>query len=677
MTTPTDALQQVLDRLPGHKGNGDKWTAFCPCHENPPTGHKPSLSIARGDNGRVLVHCLGGCATADVVKALGLEMTDLFADAPPHVKHRPRAPTSVTAGPATPSFAPTRQFVTAYPYHGACGHLLFEVCRYNPKDFKQRRPDGSGAHVWNLDGVPRVLYRLPQVLAADPAAWVFVCEGEKDCDALAALGLVATCNPGGANKWVHLAHDSALYGRRVCIIVDKDKEGRRHAQDVARRLYGKAAEIRLLEMPDAPTIDTWKSDPVKIKDAADWVEAHDGQDAEALAALLLALAETAPRYSPPTDAQPQDSPDDAEAEHGVFVRLSDVAPQPVRWLWPGRIALGKLCIEAGPPGLGKSCISLDLAARVTRGDGWPDDPLSTAEPGGVLILSAEDDLADTIVPRLNAAGADLSRVLALTTIKRFDPQRGREVFESFNLATHLPILESGIAQVGNCRLAIIDPLSAFLGGADSHNDGEVRGLLAPLAFLAARYHVAILGISHLNKGHGDAVTRVMGSIGFVAAPRHVFAVTKDREDPSRRLFLPVKNNLGIDNTGFAYRLIVGVGGVPRVSWESAPVAVSADDAVAPVDQRRGPEPENREEAQSWLVDFLAGGPRPAEECLAEASRVLITRATLRRAKAAAGVIAEKQSGVSDGPWMWRLPGHETLAQPNKIEGAQVPLSQAT
>jgi len=327
-----------------------------------------------------------------------------------------------------------------------------------------------------------------------------------------------------------------------------------------------------------------------------------------------------------------------------------------------------LVIFPGNAGLGKSCITLDLAARVTRGDGWPDCPASTSKPGGVVLLSAEDDLADTIRPRLDAAGADVSRILALTTIKRFDPERGREVFESFNLAAHLPILESGIAQVENCRLVVVDPISAFMGRADSHNNAEVRGLLAPLADLAARHRVAVVAISHLNKGTGDALARVMGSVAFVAAARAVYAVTKDPDDPSRRLFLPVKNNLGNDTTGLAYRLVPVGRDVVRVVWESAPITVPADDALAPVDQRRGPEPENREEAQSWLADFLAGGPRPAEDCLSEAARVGITHATLRRAKAAAGVVAEKLG--YGGGWIWRLPGHKMPPQTVLAEGAQ-------
>ncbi|MCX5676258.1 MAG: DUF3987 domain-containing protein [Planctomycetota bacterium] len=271
-----DPFENFLARLQGVRRIGrDKATAFCPLHENPPDGHKPSLSVARGDGGRVLLKCLGGCATADVVKAAGLEMSDLFADTAP--------PKGRAARP---------WLVTTYPYRDENGTVLFEVCRYIPKDFRQRRPDGNGGWIWSLDGVPRVLYRLPELLAADKSAWVFVVEGEKDVDNVVALGLVATTNPGGAGKWKHLANDSALHGRHVAIIPDRDKDdkGRQHALDVARALHGKAADVRIVELPDVAGMT--------VKDASDWIMAQDAQASEDLARALVEMAEAAPTWTP-------------------------------------------------------------------------------------------------------------------------------------------------------------------------------------------------------------------------------------------------------------------------------------------------------------------------------------------------------------------------------------------
>jgi len=272
-------VEQVLMRLKGVKPAGPhKWTAFCPCHENPPDGHKPSLSVARADNGGVVLHCFGGCDNEKIVRAIHMAMADLFPSQADAVR------------------TVARRIVATYPYRGACGHLLYEVVRLTPKSFRQRRPDGKGGWAWKLDGVPRVLYRLPELLAADPAAWVFVVEGEKDAEALAALGLVATCNPGGAGKWKHLTADSALHGRRVCVTADKDGPGRAHAADVARRLHGKAADVRIVELPDVNS--------APIKDTADWIAAHDGQSAEELAAALVTIAEQAPPWTPTAETPP-------------------------------------------------------------------------------------------------------------------------------------------------------------------------------------------------------------------------------------------------------------------------------------------------------------------------------------------------------------------------------------
>lgn len=373
-------------------------------------------------------------------------------------------------------------------------------------------------------------------------------------------------------------------------------------------------------------------------------------------------------------AEPRQAPDAAPTgERAVLVRLDTVQPEPVCWLWPQRFPAGKLSIIAGHPGLGKSTAAWDIAARTSRGDGWPDYPVSTSEPGGVVLLSAEDDLADTIRPRLDAAGADVSRIVALTAIKGFDRGKGRDVSLPFDLSEHLPQLEGAIGQVENCRLVIVDPISAFLGATDSHSNSEVRGVLAPLAELAGRRRVAVVGVSHLNKSGGEAVTRIMGSLAFTAAARAVFGVTKDQGDPRRRLFLPVKCNLSALDTGLAYRLVGGA--VPHVEWERLPVNISIDQAIGPEVKQRGPSPEQREEAEDFLRETLADGPRRADEVFAEAEAIGITRGTLRRAKEVVGVDLQKDG--FQGPWVWSLPGEDGPSEPDPAKGAQPSLPHTT
>ncbi|MBK9129160.1 MAG: AAA family ATPase [Phycisphaerales bacterium] len=334
----------------------------------------------------------------------------------------------------------------------------------------------------------------------------------------------------------------------------------------------------------------------------------------------------------------------------VLVTLADVAPEPIRWLWPGRIALGKLTLVAGDPGLGKSLLSLDVAARVSTGSGWPDVH-EAAPPGGVVLLSAEDDAADTIRPRLDAAAADVSRVTMLQAIHP-GGGAGGDSGRPFNLAEDLPALEEAVRAVPDCRLVIIDPVTAYLGGGvDSHKAAEVRALLAPLGALAARCGVAVLAVTHLNKSAGGpAIYRAMGSLAFAAAARAAWAVTRDRDDPRRRLMLPLKNNLAPDLGGLAYAIEpMGAGGHPVLAWERDPVTLSADEALGP-DRGDGGATER---AAEWLADALADGPQPARELFERAERVGIAARTLKRAKARVRALAVK--GGFGGGWVWRLP----------------------
>ena len=223
---------------------------------------------------------------------------------------------------------------------------------------------------------------------------------------------------------------------------------------------------------------------------------------------------------------------------------ADVTPEPVEWLWPGRIAIGKQTLVAGEPGLGKSQISIAMAAAVTTGGLWPCGE-GRAPLGNVIILQAEDGVADTVVPRLMAAGADRKRVQLITAVLGPDGRR------TFNLQADLELLEKEIARVGNVRLAIVDPISSYLGPkVDSHVNAAVRGVLEPVSEMAARLRLAIVSNTHFTKGAGiKAINRFIGSIAFVAAARAAFVVTKDTEDESRCLFLPVKNNLAQPDDG--------------------------------------------------------------------------------------------------------------------------------
>lgn len=334
----------------------------------------------------------------------------------------------------------------------------------------------------------------------------------------------------------------------------------------------------------------------------------------------------------------------------VVTCLSGVRPRPLTWLWRGRVPLGKLTMIVGDPDLGKSLVTLDMASRVSTGTPWAD-ARETANPvGSVIIISCEDDIEDTIVPRLLAAGADLDRIHCLEGTRNAE---GRIM--PFSLED-VAVLESAIERVGDVRLVVIDPISAYLGRkADGHSNTDVRGLLGPLAELAQRHRCAVVAVSHLRKGEGKAMYRAMGSLAFVAAARSVLAVAKAKGAPNRRLVLPVKGNLGPPAPGLCYEVagtpVMGLGDQPVLRWIDVPVEETADDVLGP--QRPGPEAESQNEAATWLREALADGPRLACDLYDEGVNGKgLSKRTIVRARETAGIIAFRPE--NPGPWWWKL-----------------------
>ena len=213
-----------------------------------------------------------------------------------------------------------------------------------------------------------------------------------------------------------------------------------------------------------------------------------------------------------------------------MVCLADVTPEEVQWLWNQRIAIGKLSLIVGVPGLGKSLITTDIAARTSAGGQWPPIPpfikANRQAPGGVVLMSCEDDLADTIQPRLVAAGADLKRINSLVGAEYKQP--GKEAEEvSLDLKRHFRSDRTSRPIDARLPAPDLDPISGYLAGIDSHKDGEVRPILAKLAALAAKYRIAIVAVAHMNKSEAQAaIHRASGSTAFVAAARAVWGVIK-------------------------------------------------------------------------------------------------------------------------------------------------------
>lgn len=517
--------------------------------------------------------------------------------------------------------------IAEYGYRDEAGNVLFQVVKYNPKNFRQRRPDGIGGWTWNVKGVRVIPYQLPKLLA-EPTQPVFVVEGEKDCDNLARIGVLATTNAGGAGKWT-AKHSEFLRDRNVVIIPDNDEAGRNHAQQVAQSLQGIAATVKIVELPGLPDKG----------DVSDWMRAGGTNE------QLEQFAEAAPDWRP--TAKPEPGP--------ILTCLADVEPRAVEWLWPRRIPLGRISMLVGRPGEGKSFLTTDMAARVTTGTPWPDG--SPCPKGSVILISAEDDPADTIRPRLDAHYADVQRVHLLSAVLRIDSDGQHE--RLITLAD-VDAIEAALVKLPDCKLIVVDPIGSFLGGGtDAHRDNEVRGVLTPIVKLAEKYGPAVLVVAHRRKSAGSiADDLALGSRAFTGLARAVWHLTSDPDNKARRLLLPGKNNLAREGDGLAFSII---GEPPRIAWERDPVAMTADDALAAENQTRdgkpGPEAEAQDAALTWLKAALADGPRLAKELLDEWKNGHCgSERTLKRAKQALGVKGYRPE--VPGPWWWKLPGKD-------------------
>jgi len=269
-----DKVSDILQRLKNVKRVQGGWTAQCPGHDD----QSNSLKISEGPDGKVLLHCFAGCTFERIIALVA-------------------SPKPIESG--------------AYQYRDESGEVLYEVVRKSPKGFAQRRKVGGGWQ-WNLKDTRRVLYRLPELIVADPNAVVYVCEGEKDADRLFDRGLVATTNSGGAGKW-RPEYASFLKGRRVCIVPDNDEPGRAHAVQVARSLVRHAASVRILELPGL----------AEKGDVSDWLDAGgSGSDFVQLAREAPQFQETAEQPAlQPQQAQAPQEPHNAEVERAVIEAL--------------------------------------------------------------------------------------------------------------------------------------------------------------------------------------------------------------------------------------------------------------------------------------------------------------------------------------------------------------------
>lgn len=339
----------------------------------------------------------------------------------------------------------------------------------------------------------------------------------------------------------------------------------------------------------------------------------------------------------------------------ILTPVSEIEAKPISWLWPNRIIGGGLTIVTGPVGNTKSLFTIDIAARVTLGSRWPDGT-GHATKGSVILFGREDDPGQVIRPRVEAAGADLSRVHLCegTATGQRDDEPASMILEH-----DIAQLRRALDEIPDCRLIVFDPLPDYIK-ADENNSAEVRAAIMPLTRLAQEKNVAVIAVLHQNKKNDlSAVQRIAGSAAFTQVARCVLSIGDHPEDKEagpakRRVMLVAKANNTERDVGQAYRLVPRSNGQVAIEWIDGLVNMSADELTRkPSGGRQGED--RRGDAVDLMAELLAGGPRRAEEIKEVFDGMGLGRRQLEHAKKTLRVKHRKVGGGAAGYWSWELP----------------------
>ncbi len=458
-------VQEVRQRL----GAPEHGNARCPAHED----KHASLSVSAGENGRVILKCHAGCDTQAVLDKLGLTFADISGEL--NVAARQRD----VAAQRRP------QIVARYPYRDASGKLLFETVRYEPKDFRQRRPDGRGGWLWNLDGVPRIPYRLPEVLKAiQESRTIYIVEGEKDVETVIRHGLVATCNALGAGKWTD-EHSAYLAGADVVIVPDNDEPGRRHAVAVGKSLE---KHVHLL---------AYASVPAPYKDVSECVQAVGFE------ALQAALVTSGTAVPPALQAEPDavTVPEATAEPRFQLLTFDDLKNRPpVAYLDDNHeLVAGGLNVLYARRGAGKSFIALDYSLNLSL-----DHPVVYVAGEGV---SGYPD-----------------RIAAYLNHHRREPGQFRFVDHAVRMLNPDDVT-AFIAAVQPVKpsLIVLDTLARCFSGGDENNTRDMTLFIEACERLRRETGAALLVVHHTGK----ALNGTRGSIVLEDAADMVISLTND------------------------------------------------------------------------------------------------------------------------------------------------------
>ena len=440
------SIDDVLPLLKNVRKSGTGYSARCPAHDD----RHNSLSVSVNSEGSVLVYCHADCSFSKIAPYLGLDSKS--------------------------SDTPTRRRLSeTYDYTDEHGRLLFQTLRYEPKDFRQRRPGANRRWIYNLTGVRLVPYRLPEIL---PAPLVYICEGEKDVEAIRKLGETATCNPMGAGKW-RSEFNKYFKGKTVVILPDNDAAGRSHASKVAESLFGVAKEVFVVNLPDLPD----KGDVSEFFENGGTID-----DLIELVRLALPWSPGAPILEPPRKSKFEFTP---------IAELLTEPPEETGYVWDKTLPVGGISIMSAKPKVGKSTVARNLAVCIARGQPFLGRDTT---PGRVLYLCLEEKRSEVRghFERMNVSTED---ILVFTGRTPSDP---------------IPELKLAVQEY-KPRLVIIDPLSRILKVPDFNDYGPMSRAMEPLIDLARDTDGHILMAHHDSKADRTGGEAVLGSTALFGA----------------------------------------------------------------------------------------------------------------------------------------------------------------
>ena len=510
-------LDRVLDRIGNVRPSGNGYVGICPAHDD----RKASLGITENDDGAILLSCYAGCQTTDVVAALGIEMRDLFS---------------------RPSHGSLGEPERIYLYRDEAGKTLFEAVRFPGKKFRQRHHDPADpearedGYVSNLEGVRRVLYRLPELLASTET--VYICEGEKDVEALVAAGKVATCNPMGAGKWKD-DFSPWLAGRNVIIVADRDEPGRNHAQRVRESVLGHAARV-------------WIVHAKKGKDAYDHLAAgFSPEEFVTVREKTKRGIATARELADSALLHLDTTPDTAEPEY-VIRDFGELGKRPLAF------RNGRLYTLGGYTGDGKTSLALQITRRLCE--------QYQARVGLFTLEMTRDDLINRLLTHWGLPLSSIEHPWTMTDAERVVYRDAAEVIGTWPLeiiydsaVTADSISETTVDQ--EYDFVVIDHIHRTQWGTERR---KLESEIVRLTNLALEFNIPVLVLAQLrrfSRGQGMEVypkptlqdfreTEVLGTESSMALAIWRQRLDGTRYDPSGMSELLVLKNRHGPTGGF-------------------------------------------------------------------------------------------------------------------------------